>query len=188
MGEVLVVIVIAAIVFGPMWLTARQGHVRSHEASGPTVALPGGGAGINARQLVKAVVAGGLVANVLDAGVYGFLLEPAYYGRYTELLASGSLAWLVLGNFVAVAVFIGVYLRVRQSFRRGARGGATFGVYAGVLIGFPTHIVLSLVIVDLPYDVAWAWTLHEVVWAVIVGAVVGPLVDDARGRPRAPVR
>lgn len=188
MGEVLVVIVVAAIVFGPMWLTARQSRARNQDASPTTGALPGRGTQINAGQLVKVVVAGGFVANVLDAGVHGFLLGRAYYAPHTELFASGSVAWLVLGNFVAVAVFVGVYLRVRQSFRRGALGGATFGLYAGVLIAFPTHIVLSLVIVDFPYDLAFAWTLREIVWTVTVGAVIGLLLGRAPRRPVSTVR
>ena len=182
MGEILVVIVIAAIVFGPMWLSARRGHASSREAGRTAGLALGEGGAVRPLQLVKAVVAGGLVANMLDTAVHGFLLGSSYYARQTGLFASGSVAWLVLGNFVAVAVFVGVYLRVRQSFKGGALGGATFGIYAGVLIGFPTHIGLSLTIVDFPYTLAWAWTLHEVVWAVTVGAVIGPLVDRAGGR------
>ena len=138
--------------------------------------------------LVKAVVAGGVVANVLDTVAHGFVLGDAYYSRQTGLFATGSVAWFVLGNFVAVGVFVWVYLRVRQSFRYGARGGATFGLYAGVLIGFPTHIVLSLIIVDFPYGLAWAWTIHEVVWTVTVGAIIGLLVGGTERRPVAAVR
>ena len=47
--------------------------------------------------------------------------------------------------------------------------------YAGVLIGFPTHLFLSIVIVDFAYTLAWAWTLLEIVWCVTVGAVVGKI-------------
>ena len=188
MGEILVVIVIAAIVFGPMWLSARRGHASSREAGRAAGLALGGGGAVRPLQLVKAVVAGGLVANVLDTAVHGFLLGSSYYARQMGLFASGSVAWLVLGNFVAAAVFVGVYLRVRQSFTGGALGGATFGIYAGVLIGFPTHIGLSLTIVDFPYTLAWAWTLHEVVWTVTVGAIIGPLVDRVGRRSAAAVR
>ena len=81
----------------------------------------------------------------------------------------------MLGDFAAVAVFVWMYKRVRESFRGGAFGGATFGPYAGVLIGFPRHIFLNLVIVDFSYTFAWAWTVHQVVWTVAVGAVVGAI-------------
>ncbi len=128
------------------------------------------------KQLVLAVVAGGVVANVLDTIVHGFLLASAYYSQRTGLFRDdGSPVWLVLGDFVAVAVFVWVYTRVRQSFRGGAIGGATFGLYAGVLIGFPRHIFLNLVIIDFSYTLAWAWTVHQVVWTVAVGAVVGAI-------------
>ncbi len=188
MGEVLVVIVIAAIVFGPMLLAARKGGDPTGMSARATGSAAGGGEPIRPMQLAKTVVVGGLIANALDTAVHGFLLGSSYYAQQTGLFASGSVAWLVLGNFVAVAVFVGVYLRVRQSFKGGALGGATFGLYAGVLIGFPTHIFLSLVIADFPYSLAWAWTLHEVVWTVTVGAVIGPLVDKAGERSVAAVR
>ena len=128
------------------------------------------------KQIVLSVVIGGLVANFLDVIVHGFLLGNAFYVQQTELFRNdGSPLWLNLGDFASVAVFVWVYQRVRSCFRGGAAGGATFGLYAGVLIGFPTHIFLNLVIVDFAYTLGWAWTLHEIVWAVTVGAVVGKI-------------
>ncbi len=41
--------------------------------------------------------------------------------------------------------------------------------------GFPTHILLNLVIIDFSYTLAWAWTFHQVIWTVAVGAVVGAI-------------
>lgn len=132
------------------------------------------------KQLITAVIAGGVVAIVLDTIVHGFLLSNAYYSLQPGLFRSdGSPVWLLLGDVVAVVVFVWFYQRVRHSFRRGALGGAVFGFYAGVLIGFPTHIVLNLVVVDFSYALAWAWTIHEIAWTVTVGAVVGAIA----GRP-----
>ena len=154
MGEILVITVIVLIVFGPLVLRARRKRPPTERGTRrwePT----------SLKQLVLAVVAGGVVANVLDTIVHGFLLANAYYAQQTGLFREdGSPAWLVLGDFVAVAVFVWVYMRVRQSFGGGAIGGATFGLYAGVLIGFPTHIFLNLVIIDFSYTLAWAWTVH----------------------------
>ena len=125
------------------------------------------------KQIVLSILIGGLVANVLDIIVHGLLLGNVYAEQTALFRSDGSPLWLNLADFVSAAVFVWVYDRVRTCFRGGARGGATFGLYAGVLIGFPTHIFLNLVIVDFSYLLAWAWTLHEVVWAVAVGAVVG---------------
>ena len=126
------------------------------------------------KQIVLSILIGGLVANVLDLLVHGFLLGNAFYIQQTALFGTESspLA-LTLGDFVSVAVFVWVYQRVRSCFPAGATGGATFGFYAGVLIGFPTHLFLSVVIVDFAYTLAWAWTLLEIAWGVSVGAVVG---------------
>jgi hypothetical protein len=54
-----------------------------------------------------------------------------------------------------------------------------------VLIGFPTHIFLNLVIVDFGYGLAWAWTVHEIVWTVTVGAVVGRIAGAPAGATAA---
>ena len=104
------------------------------------------------------IVIGGLVATVLDVLVHGFLLGNAFYVQQTALFGTESSPLsLTLGDFVSVAVFVWVYQRVRSCFRGGAAGGAIFGFYAGVLIGFPTHLFLNVVIVDFAYTLAWAW-------------------------------
>ena len=128
------------------------------------------------KQIVLSILIGGLVATVLDVLVHGFLLGNAFYVQQTALFGTESSPLsLTLGDFVSVAVFVWVYQRVRSCFRDGAAGGAIFGFYAGVLIGFPTHLFLSIVIVDFAYALAWAWTLLEIVWCVTVGAVVGKI-------------
>ena len=122
------------------------------------------------KQIVLSILIGGLVATVLDVLVHGFLLGNAFYVQQTALFGTESSPLsLTLGDFVSVAVFVWVYQRVRSCFRGGAAGGAIFGFYAGVLIGFPTHLFLSIVIVDFAYALAWAWTLLEIVWCVCHG-------------------
>jgi hypothetical protein len=178
MGELLVILVIAVIVFGPIFLRSRQ-RVSGDDSSPPPwhADLGWRPESLTRNQLVLAVLAGGVVANALDLAVHGYWLGTEYYARLPEVFRSdGSPGLLVVTDFVAAAVFVWVYDRVRPSFPAGVRGGATFGLYAGLLVGFPTHIFLNLVIVDFPYAVAWAWTANQVVWGVSVGAVVGGIV------------
>ena len=137
------------------------------------------------KQLVLSIAAGGIVANVLDFIAHGLVMGSVYAEQTALFRSDGSLLWLNLGDFVSVAVFVWVYQRVRSCFRGGAAGGAIFGLYAGVLIGFPTHIFLNLVIVDFGYGLAWAWTVHEVVWTVTVGAVVGRIAGAPAGATAA---
>ena len=132
------------------------------------------------KQIALSIVAGGVVANVLDFIFHGLLMGNLYAEQTALFRTDGSLLWLNLGDFVSVAVFVWVYQRVRSCFRGGAAGGAIFGLHAGVLIGFPTHIFLNLVIVDFGYGLAWAWTVHEIVWTVTVGAVVGKIAGTRR--------
>ena len=136
------------------------------------------------KQTVLAIVLGGIVANALDIIVHGFLLNPSYAEASILFRADFSPLWLTLGDFVSVAVFVWVYTRVRSCFAAGAAGGAAFGFYAGVLIGFPTHIFLNLVLVEFSYGLAWAWTINEIVWCVAVGSIVGRI---AGGRNAATV-
>lgn len=137
------------------------------------------------KQLALSIVAGGIVANVLDFIAHGLVMGGVYAERTALFRTDGSLLWLNLGDFVSVAVFVWVYQRVRTCFRGGAAGGATFGLYAGVLIGFPTHVFLNLVIVDFGLGLALAWTVHEIVWTVTVGAVVGRIAGTPAGATAA---
>lgn len=183
-GELLVVLVIALIVFGPVLLRSR----RRDSGAGDDRRVPSAAwhAGptwrpspLTTKQVALAVGVGGVLANALDIAVHGYLLGTEYYSRLPGVFRDdGSPVALVLGDFVAVGVFLWVYDRVWTSFRPGALGGATFGLYAGVLIGFPTHIFVNLAIVDFPYPVAWAWTANQVVWGGLVGGAVGAILGN----------
>jgi len=133
------------------------------------------------KKLVLAVIAAGIVINLLDFFVHGMLFENMYYSQIPIFRRDNVVPFFVLGDFIAAFVFIWVYDRVRGAFDAGAAGGATYGLYAGVLMNFPANIFTHLLIKDFPYALSWAWTIYGVVLSVIVGAVAGAIYRDGRG-------
>jgi hypothetical protein len=124
-----------------------------------------------------ATVVVGIVVNVFDAVVHGFLLQGPLYSTLPLMRTDAAFPLLILTDFVAAAVFVWVYLRLRASFSPGAAGGATFGLYAGVLVNFPTWIACYLILSGFTSSLAWAWTLAGILWCVVAGAVVGAVVS-----------
>lgn len=133
--------------------------------------------------LVSTLVVG-IVVNVFDFLVHGILLQGPVYSKIPLMRADASLPLLIVTDFVAAAVFVWVYQRVRPSFPPGAAGGALFGLYAGILVNFPTWIASYLLLQGFTYGLAWAWILTGVLWGVLAGAVVGAL--SSRGLERIP--
>ena len=115
----------------------------------------------------------GVVANVIDFVVQGNLL--ANYYAAPPFSQENNIVWLVVGDFVAALVFTWVYLRFAGAVPTGAAGGATFGAYAGVLVNFPTHIFLHLLIQGFPYALSWIWTIYGIVWYILLGAIAGAM-------------
>lgn len=121
-----------------------------------------------------AVLAAGVVVNILDFVVWGWLLEPTFSAM--ECARQGvNQAWYVIGDFVAIFVLAWVFDKVYASFAQGPKGGATFGLYVGVLMNFPMWIFAHLMFKDLTYSLAWILTVYGVIWAVIAGAILGAL-------------
>ena len=127
---------------------------------------------MNVKKFLLAAVAVGVVVNIVDLVVHGYLLT-GYYSQFSFFRKEMPVQWLVIGDFVAALVFVWVYDRVFSSFGGGLKGGATFGVYAGVLVNFPTWIFSHLLIGGFTYGLAWVWTAIGIVEAVIAGAVAG---------------
>jgi hypothetical protein len=93
-------------------------------------------------------------------------------------------AWLIFGDFVAVAVLACVYQRVASVFGAGAKGGATAGFFLGVLVNFPTWHFVGLMFKGVPYALVWSNTLFGIVWYVIAGAILGQLLTKpAESKP-----
>lgn len=128
---------------------------------------------MNVQKCLTATVAVGVVANILDFVVQGNLLAGYYAGG--PFRQDAPMGWFIFGDFVAAAVFVWFYDRVKASFAGGPAGGATFGFYAGVLASFPAYIFFHLMIKDVPYALSWIWTVYGIAWAVIAGAVAGAI-------------
>lgn len=129
------------------------------------------------------VVVVGIVVNVFDFLVHGLLLQGPVYSRLPLMRTDFSVPLIVLVDFVAAAVFVWVYQRVRASFPPGAAGGATFGLYAGVLVNFPTWIAAYITLNGFTYGLAWIWIITGILWCVLAGAVTGALAGKSVRTP-----
>jgi len=130
---------------------------------------------MNIKKLVLATVVAGVVANVLDFVVHGMILGGTYAQNPSLFRQDVSPLWFIVGDFVAVFVFLWVYDRVYSSFGGGPKGGATFGLFAGILVNFPSWIFAHLMFVGYGYSLSWTMTIYGIVWAIVVGAVAGAL-------------
>ena len=123
-----------------------------------------------------AVLAAGVVMNIIDYLVQGMWLTNAIYSQMPETFnMTTNPLWYVVGDFVTVFVFVWVYDRVYGSFGGAAKGGALYGLYAGILVNFPTWIFLHLFIRGYSYHLAWISTIYGIAWGVVAGAIVGAI-------------
>lgn len=129
-----------------------------------------------------AVLAAGVVCNVMDFFVQNKLLTDAFYSNIESMRQDTNPAWFVFGDFVAVFVLAWVFTRVATVFGAGAKGGAAAGFSLGVLVNFPTHHFIGLLFKGVPYTLVWANTLFGIAWYVIAGAILGALLS----KPAAP--
>lgn len=123
-----------------------------------------------------AVLVAGIVVNILDMIVMGMMVSPIFEGIESMNPSDESkIIWYVLGDFVAIFVFMLVYDRVYSSFTPGPGGGATFGLYGGLLVGFPTWIFIQMMFKGFPYGLAWGMVFYSLIWGAIAGAVMGAM-------------
>lgn len=123
-----------------------------------------------------AVLVGGVVANILDALVWGLWLQPAYMQNTVLFREDVNMVWYIIGDFIAVFVFAWVYDKVAGSFGTTVKDGATAGLYLGILMSFPTFIFMHLMIKDFTYGFSWILTIYGIIWYVILGAVVAAVM------------
>ena len=120
-----------------------------------------------------AVLAAGVVMNIIDWAVYTLWLCPTYMmGNPSLFRQDTNVAWYVIGDFVAVFVFAWVFDKVSASFGSTPKDGAMAGMYLGVLVSFPTYIFMHLMFNGYPYSLSWISTAYGIVWYMVVGYIV----------------
>lgn len=134
---------------------------------------------MNLKKFIIAVLAVGVVGNIYDIVVNGFLLQGPIYSKHTDLFRqNANMNLLIVADFVAALVFVWFYDRVKGSFSEGWKGGLTYGLYAGILAQFPVWIFAHLLFNNFSYGVAWALTLGGIGWGIVSGAVAGALYRE----------
>jgi uncharacterized membrane protein YoaK (UPF0700 family) len=129
---------------------------------------------MNVAKLVVAWLVVGVVLNVLDYLVHGLALG-SYYAQLTFMRQDTSYLLFVLLDFVFALVFVFVYDRLYATAECRVGRGAAFGFWAGLLLNFPMNIGLYLMIKDVPYGLAWVWTIYGIIALTIAGAIAGAI-------------
>jgi len=119
-----------------------------------------------------AVLAAGVVANIIDAFVMGGVLASTM-ASIESMRQDTNMVWFVVGDFLFVFVMVWFYDKVYGSFGGGPKGGATFGLYVGVICSFPMWIFIHLMFKGFPYSLAWILTIYGIVGGIIAGSVIG---------------
>ncbi len=124
-----------------------------------------------------AVLAAGVVMNVIDFLVYTQWLGPSYMMTNSVLFKQDTNPiWFVIGDFVSVFVFAWVFDKVSASFGSTLQDGAKAGLFLGVLVNFPTYIFLHLMFNGYPYALSWISMIYGIVWYVVVGTLFAALM------------
>jgi hypothetical protein len=129
---------------------------------------------MNVPKLVVAWLVVGVVMNVLDFLVHGYILASTY-AQLAFMRQDMSPVLMVVVEFVFALVFVVVYDRLYATAAASAGRGAAFGFWAGLLLSFPANIGMSLMFKNFPYWLAWAWTASGLITLTISGAVAGAL-------------
>jgi hypothetical protein len=120
-----------------------------------------------------AVLAAGVVVNILDWAVYTQWLGPTYMATNPAVFRQDTNPmFYVFGDFVCVFVFAWVFDKVSSSFGSTPKDGAMAGMYLGILVNFPMNILLHLMFNGYPYSLSWIGTIYGIAWYMIVGYIV----------------
>lgn len=141
---------------------------------------------MNIPKFVVAWLVVGVVMNVLDMFVHGYLLMNTY-AQLTFMRQDMSIALMVVTEFVFALVFLIVYDRLYATATASAGRGAVFGFWAGLLLSFPANISMSLMFKGFPYWLAWVWTASGLITLTISGAVAGALYAKKQAAVRGTV-
>lgn len=137
-------------------------------------------------RILKTGLVVGIVANVYDfvtnTYIFGAIMPESSIMKGMDDLA---IQWLVIGDFVMALVLVWFFDKVRAAFGPGAGGGAAYGLSIGIVMHFPIWIMMSVLLTDFSYGLAWMWTVTGILWAVIMGTVAGVVYDKLGAKAAA---
>lgn len=134
---------------------------------------------MNWTKVVLAGVAAGIVMNIADFIMHGFILGNTYT-RYPEVFSqeqANPMHFFMVSICIAIMAAI-LFGKTRGSWADGVMGGVTFGFFLG-LVSFFSNFYNPLVIDGFPYYLSWCWGGTNVISGVIGGAVLGAIYKSA---------
>lgn len=130
---------------------------------------------MNWTKVVIAGLVGGIVMNLADYVMHGFILAETY-AKYDTVFSQEPANPL---HFFLVAICVGIaaamlFAKTRTCWASGIKGGVIFGCFLG-LFSFFNPFYSSLVIDGWPYFLSWCQGGAAFIAAVVLGAVLGAL-------------
>jgi len=129
---------------------------------------------MNWAKALLAGVVGGIVVNIYEFGMHGFVMADTYMKYPVFDKEQANPAWFVtlsviMGIFAAI-----IFAKTRSSWSPGPKGGLVFGFWVG-LIAFFAQFYYPLVIAGFPYHLAWCWGGITLIGYLLFGLVVGAM-------------
>lgn len=127
---------------------------------------------MNAKRLVLAIIAVGIVLNVMDWIMFLGILRGEMQNAplFRQDVNPG---WFILGDFLFAAIFCLLYAKTAGGWGGGAKGGLMYGLYPGLFMVLVLWYFSPLMYANYPYRVAWVSGVWALVEGLIAGAVAG---------------
>lgn len=132
-----------------------------------------------------AILSGGIAVNLLDIVVRGGFLKDIFINHATELRTDINPLWFIIFGFLKIVIFVWFYFKVKGSFGGGVRGGVKFGLYYGIALNVPAMFFPYMVYRGVPYMYIWITIGYGLVWAMLLGMIVGKISDWPYGKSAA---
>ncbi len=128
---------------------------------------------MNYTRVALAGLAGGVVMNIADFVMHGFIMADTYT-RLSDVFSqepANPLWFLLVSVCLGLAAAL-IFAKTRASWGAGLMGGVTFGALLG-LFAFFSPFYNPLVFDGFPYYLAWCWGGMNFIDAVLLGATLG---------------
>ncbi len=132
---------------------------------------------MNWGRIAIAGIAAGIVMNLADFVMHGFLLAATYtrYPVFTQTEANPM--WFFLISICIGLAAACLFAKTRNCWSAGVSGGVTFGLFLG-LVAFFQPFYNPLVLEGFPYYLSWCWGGTNLIDALVGGVALGALYKN----------
>lgn len=123
---------------------------------------------MNIKQVLIGTVVLGIILNVFDGIVWGWLLGPSMSGIAGMSDMNGMAAYWIIGDFVGAAVFTWFFGVVGSVFSSGWK----YGLATAFVVSVPTMILFPMMIKGYPSWLMWFGIAYSLVEYAVLGQIL----------------